>query len=92
MFTKLRISARLALGFGVLTLALIGVAAFGAFNLWQFNAQVSRIANTYAPAQGLVLNADRDLYQAQVAERNLRMLTPGTDVFAGQVKDHAENI
>ena len=92
MFTRLPISARLTLGFGVLTLALIGVAAFGALNLWQFNAQVSRIAITYAPAQGLVLNADRDLYQAQVAERSLLMLTPGTDVFDRQVKDHAENV
>ena len=92
MFTRLHISARLALGFGVLTLALIGVAAFGALNLWQFNAQVSRIANTYAPAQGLVLNADRDLYQAQVAERSLFILTPGTNAFADQVKEHAENM
>ncbi|MCY0964220.1 methyl-accepting chemotaxis protein [Parathalassolituus penaei] len=46
------------------------------------------INEVYIPAIDLVLNADRDLYQAKLAERSLSM----GDRSAGQVKDHEENI
>ena len=92
MFSELRLATRLSIGFGVLTLGLVVIAGFGAFDLWQFNSQVKKVANIYAPAQGYLLNADRDLQQALVAERTLLLLPPDSENFNAQVQAHQENI
>jgi len=46
------------------------------------------IQKNYNPALGLTLNADRDLYQAQIAERTIAM----GKVSDALLKDHRENI
>ncbi|EPC02998.1 hypothetical protein L861_22060 [Litchfieldella anticariensis FP35 = DSM 16096] len=92
MFPSLKLSARLAVGFGFLILALVGITTFGIWQMRDYNNQVSRMGTIYAPAQGLLLNADRDAYQALVAERTLLSLASDSDEFESQLAAHAENI
>lgn len=83
---------KLAGSFGLLAAALLVVAGFGILQLQEYNAQVSQVTKVLTPAQGLLLNADRDAQQALVAERSLLSLTPGTEAFTAQFEDHKENI
>lgn len=92
MFENLKTRTRLNIGFGTLTGGLILIAAISILIIWRFNAQVSRISHDYAPAQGFLLNADRDLQQALVAERSLLMLEPGSESFTQQRETQAENM
>jgi len=92
MFENLKTRTRLNIGFGILTAGLILVVALSTFIIWRFNDQVSRISNEHAPAQGFLLNADRDLQQALVAERSLLVLEPDSEGFAAQQQSHQENI
>jgi len=89
---RLTLKLKLAGSFGVLAVALVGVASFGILQLQIYNGQVSHIAGVLVPAQGLVLNADRDAQQALVAERSLLSLTPGSEDFQAQLESQAENI
>ncbi|AJQ93245.1 methyl-accepting chemotaxis protein, partial [Gynuella sunshinyii] len=92
MFNNLRLGTRLGIGFGVLTLGMVIIAGFGILEMWHFNSQVSRVVNTYTPAQGFLLNADRDLQQALVAERSMLVLPAGSEDFLAQQTAHSENI
>ncbi|TNC42509.1 methyl-accepting chemotaxis protein, partial [Rubellimicrobium rubrum] len=89
---RLTLKLKLIAVFSVLVLALIGVAAFGILELRDYNLQVSRITEVYTPAQGLLLNADRDAQQALVAERSLLTLAPGSEEFDAQLASHGENV
>ncbi|WP_428243403.1 HAMP domain-containing methyl-accepting chemotaxis protein [Gynuella sp.] len=92
MFNNLKLGIRLGIGFGVLILGMVIIAGFGILEIWQFNSQVSRVVNIYTPAQGFLLNADRDLQQALVAERSMLMLPVGSEGFLVQQTAHSENI
>lgn len=73
------------LGSGLL-IVLLSWQQIGTMN--SMASSYGHINEVYIPAIDLVLNADRDLYQAKLAERSLSM----GDRSAGQVKDHEENI
>ena len=88
----LTLKHKLTAAFSLLVALVIGVAGFGVWQIQTYNQQVSRIANAYAPAQGLLLNADRDAQQALVAERSLLVLKPGSEAFVEQLKSHGENV
>ncbi|WP_108124998.1 methyl-accepting chemotaxis protein [Saccharospirillum mangrovi] len=92
MFENLKTRTRLNLGFGTVTAGLVLVALISLLIIWRFNLQVRLITNEYAPAQGFLLNADRDLQQALVAERSLLVTEPGSAIFEEQKVAHAENI
>lgn len=92
MFDNLKTRTRLNIGFGILIGGLIIVVALSTLIIWRFNTQVSRISIQHAPAQGFLLNADRDLQQALVAERSLLVLEPDSDAFEQQRQSHADNI
>lgn len=57
-------------------------------SMQQISKEYSHINEQYIPSIELVLNADRDLYQAQIAERTLALGL----VTDGYIKAHAENI
>jgi len=92
MFDNLKTRTRLNIGFGILIAGLILIVALSTLIMWRFNDQVSRISNEHAPAQGFLLNADRDLQQALVAERSMLVLDRGSEAFEQQRESHAENI
>ncbi|MGV8763002.1 methyl-accepting chemotaxis protein, partial [Pseudomonas aeruginosa] len=47
-------------------------AALGVHGIAQLNESNQRLGKRFLPGIALLLNADRDLYQAFVAERSLR--------------------
>lgn len=50
MFTKFKIGARLALGFGLLLALLCGVAAVGAYETYRINSEVVELAENWLPS------------------------------------------
>jgi len=69
-------------------LLLLFVSVLQISSMQRVSEDFSHINEQYLPAIELVLNADRDLYQAQVAERTLAMGLV-SDVY---LKMHSENI
>jgi len=54
--------------------------------------EVDELAAVDVNGLNFLLQADRDLYQAQVAERSLLFLKPGTEDYTGMLEMHDENI
>lgn len=84
---------RLWITVGVLLAALVGVAAFSIRSTQVIYQDL--IANIYDEAfvaQSLILNADRDLYQALVARQALLTLEQAPEEFAKHLKDFRENV
>ncbi len=84
---------RLWITVGVLLAALVGVAAFSIRSTKVIYQDL--IANIYDEAfvaQSLILNADRDLYQALVARQALLTLEQTPTEFEKHLKDFRENV
>ncbi|MDF1640359.1 methyl-accepting chemotaxis protein [Thalassolituus oleivorans] len=64
---KLRLPIALV-GFILLALSIVQISALNTIS-----TDSDHIENTYIPAINLTLNADRDLYQAQIAERSIAL-------------------
>ena len=64
---KLRLPIALV-GFILLALSIVQISALNTIS-----TDSDHIENTYVPAINLTLNADRDLYQAQIAERSIAL-------------------
>ena len=71
----------------MVTIALIGVAMIG-----ELGHKVRDISDQYLPSVNYLLQADRDLYQALVAERSILFVEVNTPEFSALVKQHQENI
>jgi methyl-accepting chemotaxis protein len=86
------LNTRLAVAFGglVLLIAALGAAAVGSSLVLRRSA-----AALYAremPALDALVQADRDLQQALVAERTILIAQPNSELFKKQVAAHAENL
>ncbi len=91
MFMKmLSIRAKAAFGLLLLTLFILTIGSLNYMALEKMQGNTDLFAARLMPAQGVVLNADRDLYQALVAQQQL-LLTEDPQAVAGLVKDFAEN-
>lgn len=91
MFMKmLNIRAKVAFGLVLLTLFILTIGSLNYMALEKMQGNTDLFAARLMPAQGVVLNADRDLYQALVAQQQL-LLTEDPQATAGLVKDFAEN-
>ncbi len=91
MFMKmLNIRAKAAFGLVLLTLFILTIGSLNYMALEKMQGNTDLFAARLMPAQGVVLNADRDLYQALVAQQQL-LLTEDPQATAGLVKDFAEN-
>lgn len=73
MWNDLSIRWKLAIPIGVITLALILLTYKQVDSMSDITSDFSSIQENYFPAIDLTLNADRDLYQAQIAERTIAM-------------------
>lgn len=71
-----------------ITLLLIGLSTYQLSAINTVNHDFIKIYENYVPALDLTLNADRDFYQAQVAERTLAMGSDNADLY----KDYHSNI
>ena len=87
-------SIRVKAAFGLVLLALF-IIVIGWLNylaLAKLQGNTDLYAETLMPAQGVVLNADRDLYQALIAQQEFLLVQGKGDKAAGFRKDFDENV
>ncbi|RRJ83743.1 methyl-accepting chemotaxis protein [Aestuariirhabdus litorea] len=83
---------KLAIPVALLALLLMVIAIMGINNIGRVTGSTEGLAQRLLPKINLLLQADRDLYQAQVAERSLIFVNVGTDEYKALQKMHSENI
>ncbi|HSC82961.1 MAG TPA: methyl-accepting chemotaxis protein, partial [Pseudomonas sp.] len=91
LFADLGFRWKIALPILLLAILLVLMGGLGMQGISQVADSSTRLTNRYLPAISLLLNADRDLYQAFVAERSLLDEAAGERV-AGLKASQAENI
>ncbi len=90
LFADLGFRWKIALPILLLAVLLVLMGVLGVRGITQVADSSSKLTNRYLPAISLLLNADRDLYQAFVAERSLLDEAAGEHVAALK-SSHAEN-
>ncbi|MDQ5977670.1 MAG: methyl-accepting chemotaxis protein [Verrucomicrobiota bacterium] len=89
---KLSVSAKIVIGF-IALIALVTVTGFVGYRAGsQIHAHLVKVNDHTLPAISLLLEADRDLHQALVAERTMIFVNPESEQFKVLLKEHAENI
>ncbi len=91
LFTDLGFRWKITLPIAALALLLVLMDVFGMRGIERVTDSSEVLATRHLPAIGLLLNADRDLYQAFVAERSLLDSDAGEHVQALKAS-HAENL
>lgn len=91
-FLNLPFRTKLSIPLGLITLILVISTLIGVSQLASLQQQVDRMTQTNLPAMDYLVEADRDMQQALVAERSMLSAQPGTPLFARFEKDHADNI
>jgi len=89
---NLKVKQKLMLTFAVLILFLCGVAGAGIYNISSINTRTLRIGEVHLPGNDLLLQIDRDLQQALVAERTLMFSRHNITEFQDRKKEFDENI
>lgn len=91
LFANLGFRWKIALPILLLAFLLVLMGGLGVRGINQVSDSSSKLAERYLPAISLLLNADRDLYQAFVAERSVLDAAAGD--YASNLKTaHAENL
>ena len=90
-FADLGFRWKIALPILLLAALLVAMGTLGVRGITQVAESSTTLTNRHLPAISLLLNADRDLYQAFVAERSLLDEGAGEHVAALK-KAHAENL
>jgi methyl-accepting chemotaxis protein len=92
LFNAMSIRIKAAFGLVLLTLfiLIIGGINYQALERLQGNTQL--FAGTLMPGQGVVINADRDLYQALTAQQNFLLVQGKGDKAAGYKQDFVDNV
>ena len=86
---KIRTKLLVILGINILLLGLMGIVAnIGAGII---NGEMKTIYSRDLTGMSFLLEADRDLHQALVAERSMLIAEPGTEVFKKLMKDYTSN-
>ncbi|GHF97202.1 methyl-accepting chemotaxis protein [Thalassotalea marina] len=85
------IRVRYTLLFSIIALLFIISMALNYSLISKTESGITSFSNTYNPAISAVLNADRDLYQARVAELQLLSTSPGSKAISSFKTDFEEN-
>lgn len=88
---SLKISLKLALGFSTLILLMFILGFTSYKSVGDIDEQVKRISDIRLPALNLLLEIDRDLQQALVAERSMIFANTKSEIFQGLLKDYEDN-
>ena len=91
LFTDLGFRWKITLPIAALAILLVLMGVFGIRGIERVADSSERLASRHLPAISLLLNADRDLYQAFVAERSLLDSDAGDHLDALKAS-HAENL
>jgi methyl-accepting chemotaxis protein len=87
-WSDLGLAKKLRLPIAAIGILLLVLSAVQVMDMERISNEFSHINEEYIPGIGLVLNADRDLYQAQIAERTIALGLKDESYF----KMHADNI
>lgn len=91
-FNNLGFRWKLVLPITVLAVLLASVATLAMRQVGQLGGTVNQLADEYVKALDYLLQADRDLYQALVAERSMMFVDENSDEFKQLAAMHDENI
>ncbi|MDA6066715.1 methyl-accepting chemotaxis protein [Idiomarina abyssalis] len=91
-FNNLTVRYKLLLPIVLLALVLIAITAVSMTNFKSVAGSVDKISAEHLPGLNFLLQADRDLHQAQVAERALLSVEPGSSQQQKLIDTHNENI
>lgn len=91
-FNNLNFRFKLLLPIGLLALVLIAIASVSMINFKSVAGSVDEIASEHLPGLNYLLQADRDLHQALVAERTLLSVEQGSERQQKLVATYNENI
>ena len=86
------IRVKASFGLVLLTLFIVVIGWLNYLALGRLQENTDLYAETLMPADGVVLNADRDLYQALTAQQEYLMVQGKGDKAAGFRKDFDENV
>ena len=86
------VRVKLLVPLALITLMLIAISITAVTRLATLNERVDALSHRYMQAQSNLLNADRDLQQALVAERSILSVEADSDFFANFEKDHRTNL
>ena len=91
-FQNLSFRYKLMLPLGIVAALFVAMAAVAVTKLSILGEETDELASVDVNGLNFLLQADRDLYQAQVAERSLLFLEVGSDAFSEMQVQHDENI
>ncbi len=91
-FNNMKFRWKLSLPISLLALLFLGLAAVGLSKITQLSGNAFKLGDTYVPSLDYLLEADRDLQQALVAERSLIFSENGSTLYQQLLKDHSDNI
>lgn len=92
MLEKLdKISVKYSLAFILIALSLLGVVVVDSLLVQSMRERMVAFSGSFNPAVSAVLNADRDLYQARVAELEVLRVAPGSQAAQDQYATFLEN-
>ncbi|QCF24638.1 methyl-accepting chemotaxis protein [Hydrocarboniclastica marina] len=91
-FSNLSFRQKLLLPLGTVILVTLVVSWLNVSSISAMNTSAHRMTKVFLPAVELVLEADRDLHQALIAERALLESQPGTEEFRKYEASRRENI
>jgi methyl-accepting chemotaxis protein len=88
---NIRIGNKLLIILTINILLLIAIGTVAAISARNINERLQDIYNRDLLGVVFLLEADRDLHQALIAERSMLLAEPGTPAFQAQLKDYADN-
>ena len=91
MLKNIGIGKKLALILVVNLILLAVIGSLAGLSARSINADLQRIFNRDLKGLVFLLEADRDLHQAFIAERTLLLTPPDSKDFTGQMKDYTDN-
>ena len=91
-FNNLNFRYKLLLPIILLAMVLVAIASVSMLNFKSVADSVDQIATEHLPGLNFLLQADRDLHQAQVAERTLLSVQPGSERQQQLIETHNTNI
>jgi len=89
---KLNLTSKISSIFVISTVILLIVGYMGITGMQDLNDITSHLGHQRVNSIDLLLQVDRDLQQALVAERSLAIAKPGSKLFSDLVQEHSENI
>ena len=91
-FRKLKVGAKLALGFGIMLVLTVVIGAEGFWTSSKIQGNLAEIFTVRMPSLDYLIEADRDLQQLLVAERSMIFANTKSDTFTQLVKDYEQNL